>query len=415
MDKLNFSPEAFEAYSGREEYEEEALEPYSESEAFDEFSPAAGEFASEAEVRPPPSASPTRRAPPGRPGRPATRRPPSRRPLAPPRGRPRPSVIRRPLARTLLVGAPSPPCVCPSHGTEFIRWVQSSLNQIQGGMLPVDGIMTVATRNALRRFQAQQGLPPDGIAGPETEKALIDAKATGANRPPPPDTAEPPAQEEIMQSEDSMFPEYNPEKEAFEDGQFAYETPWSVEVFSEADLMELAAGLLEVRDEAELDLFLGGLIRRAGQAIGQVVKMPVGKAIGGILKGTAKQALPLAGTAVGAYFGGPLGAKVGSGLASMAGKALGLELEGLSLEDQEFEGAKQFVKFAGETVKNAASGPPDADPRRAAQTAAVTAAQKFVPGLLRLATAGDAPAAADGNARTGRWIRQGRNIILANA
>jgi len=39
----------------------------------------------------------------------------------------------------------------------------------------------------------------------------------------------------------------------------------------------------------------------------------------------------------------------------MVGKALGLELEGLSLEDREFEGAKQFVKFAGETVKSAVS------------------------------------------------------------
>ena len=149
-----------------------------------------------------------------------------------------------------------------------------------------------------------------------------------------------------MRSADGMSPEYNPETEAFETEQFEYEAPWSGEVFSEAELMELAAEFLEVRDEAELDLFLGSLIKKAGQAIGQVVKSPIGKAIGGVLKGVAKQALPIAGTALGAYFGGPLGAKVGSGLASMAGKALGLELEGLSLEDQEFEGAKQFVKFA---------------------------------------------------------------------
>jgi peptidoglycan hydrolase-like protein with peptidoglycan-binding domain len=409
MDKLNFNPEAFEAYSGREEYEEETLEADSEAEAFDEFS-------AEAEVRPPPSSQPTRRPPPSRPGRPAPGRPPSRRPPAPLRGRPRPPLI-RPIARTLVVGAPSPPCVCPAHGTEFIRWVQSSLNQLLGLTLPIDGIMTATTRNALRRFQAQQRLPPNGIAGPETEKALIDAKVPGARRnpppdtvePPAPDTAEPPAQEEIMRSADGMFPEYNPEMEAFEGEQFAYEAPWSGEIFSEAELMELAAGLLEVSDEAELDLFLGGLIKKAGQAIGQVVKSPVGKAIGGVLKGVAKQALPIAGAAVGTYFGGPLGAKVGSGLASMAGKALGLELEGLSLEDQEFEGAKQFVKFAAETVKNAVAAPPTADPRTAAQSAAVSAAQQHVPGLLRPATA-----AAAGRDRAGRWMRQGGNIILVN-
>jgi hypothetical protein len=222
-----------------------------------------------------------------------------------------------------------------------------------------------------------------------------------------------PLWEEIMRSADSMSPEYNPETEAFESEQFEYEAPWGGEVFSEAELMELAAELLEVRDEAELDRFLGGLIKKAGQAIGQVVKSPIGKAVGGVLKGVAKQALPIAGTALGAYFGGPLGAKVGSGLASMAGKALGLELEGLSLEDREFEGAKQFVKFAGETVKSAVSAPPVADPRTAAQSAARTAAQQHIPGLLRPATvAAAAPAA--GRVRAGRWLRRGRNIVIVN-
>ena len=269
--------------------------------------------------------------------------------------------------------------------------------------------MTAATRSVLRQFQTQQRLPVDGIAGRETEKALIDAKLTGANKPAPPDTAEPPAPEEMMRSADGMFSEYNPAMAAFESEQFAYEVPESGEVFSEAELMELAAGLLEVSDEAELEQFLGGLIKKAGRAIGQVVKSPVGKAIGGVLKGVAKQALPIAGTALGAYFGGPLGAKVGSGLASMAGKALGLELEGLSLEDQEFEGAKQFVKFAAETVKNAVAAPPTANPRTAAQSAAVSAAQQHVPGLLR-----SAAAAAAGRDSNGRWLRQGRNIIVVN-
>jgi hypothetical protein len=212
-----------------------------------------------------------------------------------------------------------------------------------------------------------------------------------------------------MRSADGMFPEYSPEMEAFAGEQFEYEAPDSGEVFTEAELMELAASLLEVGDEAELDRFLGDLIKKAGQAIGQVVKSPVGKAIGGILKGAAKHALPIAGAAVGSAFGGPLGAKVGSGLASMAGKALGLELEGLSLEDQEFEGARQFVKFAGETVKNTVSAPPAADPRAAARAAAARAAQRYVPGLLRPDAA--APATT-GRARTGRWIRQGRNILL---
>jgi hypothetical protein len=37
--------------------------------------------------------------------------------------------------------------------------------------------MNRATRRALRDFQKREGLPVDGIAGPETEKALVDARA----------------------------------------------------------------------------------------------------------------------------------------------------------------------------------------------------------------------------------------------
>lgn len=110
------------------------------------------------------------------------------------------------------------------------------------------------------------------------------------------------------------------------------------EVFNESEVMELAAELLEVTNEAELDRFLGNLIKKAGSALGKVVKSPIGQAVGGVLKGVAKKALPIAGGALGAYFGGPLGAKIGSGLASAAGSALGLELETLNQEDREFEG-----------------------------------------------------------------------------
>jgi len=48
---------------------------------------------------------------------------------------------------------------------------------------------------------------------------------------------------------------------------------------------------------------LGNLIKKVGGAVGKFVKSPVGKAIGGVLKGVAKKALPIAGGALGAYFG----------------------------------------------------------------------------------------------------------------
>jgi len=100
--------------------------------------------------------------------------------------------------------------------------------------------------------------------------------------------------------------EYNPETElmpeAFEYG----ETEWPGEtgesgVFSETEEMELAAELLGVASEQELDRFLGSLIQRAGRAVGQFVKSPTGQALGGILKGAAKQALPVVGSALGGY------------------------------------------------------------------------------------------------------------------
>jgi len=56
--------------------------------------------------------------------------------------------------------------------------VQSSLNQIFGLRLQVDGVMDLAARSAIRRFQKEQGLLVDGIAGPETESALLKARST---------------------------------------------------------------------------------------------------------------------------------------------------------------------------------------------------------------------------------------------
>ena len=114
------------------------------------------------------------------------------------------------------------------------------------------------------------------------------------------------------------------------------------------------------------------------------------------LKGVAKKPLPIAGGALGAYFGGPLGAKIGSGLASAAGSAIGLELEALSQEDREFEGGKQFVRFAANTVKNAVSVPTAANPRSAAQMAANKAAQVYVPNLTGPGSTSTMPSAVPG-------------------
>jgi peptidoglycan hydrolase-like protein with peptidoglycan-binding domain len=57
--------------------------------------------------------------------------------------------------------------------SQYTRWIQTSLNQILGISLVVDGIMGPQTRNAIRRFQKLAGLEVDGIVGPKTEAALV--------------------------------------------------------------------------------------------------------------------------------------------------------------------------------------------------------------------------------------------------
>ena len=176
-----------------------------------------------------------------------------------------------------------------------------------------------------------------------------------------------------------------------------------------------------VSSEAELDRFLGDLIKKAGRAAGQFIKSPVGQQLGGLLKGAAKKALPMVGSAVGGYFGGDSGAKIGSQVASTAGRIFGLELEGLSMEDQEFEAAKSFVQFAGEAAKNAASAPQAANPKAIAQQAATAAARQLAPGLLTGTTATTAAATAGkpcpscGRGSSGRWMRRGNKIVLFGA
>ncbi|GGZ10176.1 hypothetical protein ACFFTM_17100 [Pseudoduganella plicata] len=196
-------------------------------------------------------------------------------------------------------------------------------------------------------------------------------------------------------------------------------------LLSEADEMELANELLSVSNEQELDQFLGNFLKKAASVAGSVIKSPVGQAVGGVLKGVAKKAIPLAGGAIGGYFGGPLGAKIGSGLASVAGSALGLEAEGeLSGEDREFEGARTFVRLAADTVNKAAQAR-GGDPRQIAQQAATAAARQFAPGLLGQGGQNGKQGAQGGQGRqpgmagaggpgasSGRWMRQGRKIVL---
>jgi hypothetical protein len=178
----------------------------------------------------------------------------------------------------------------------------------------------------------------------------------------------------------------------------------------EVEEMELAAGLLEVSSQEELERFLGGLIRRAGAAAGQFLRSDTARALGGILRNAARQALPVVGRGLGQWAapGGDGGA--GARLAQQAGRFFGLELEGLSAEDREFEVARQFVRLAGEATQQAALVPPSTPPDAAARAAVTAAARRYAPGLA--ARIDRYPSGPYGQRRSGRWVRRGRNILV---
>lgn len=54
-------------------------------------------------------------------------------------------------------------------------WIQTVLNNAGGESLVVDGVYGPLTREAVGRFQAQNGLTVNGIVSPQTETALIQA------------------------------------------------------------------------------------------------------------------------------------------------------------------------------------------------------------------------------------------------
>lgn len=207
--------------------------------------------------------------------------------------------------------------------------------------------------------------------------------------------------------------------------------------------LELASELLEVTSEEELDRFLADLMRSATTAASNFAQSDTGRALGGVLRNTAKQALPAVAGAIGGKLG-PGGAEWGRRAGAAAADLFGLELEGLSSEDREFELARAFIRFAQAACRNAAKAPADAPAPAVVRAAVTSAARHHAPGLLPLIAGrgrageernGTRPPAAGGPARaaggpappadqatgpaqaaqSGRWIRRGNAIVLLGA
>jgi hypothetical protein len=179
---------------------------------------------------------------------------------------------------------------------------------------------------------------------------------------------------------------------------------------NESEEMELAMELLSVSSEAELDQFLGKLVKSAWKGIKKVgsVVGTVAKPFSGVLKAVAKKALPWVGGALGSLIPIPgVGTAVGSALGGALSKALELETTGMSYEDQEFEMARRFVRVATTAARNVASTAAPANSSMLNQAIA-SAARQHLPQFQYGGVAGRSMPAV----MSGRWVRRGRHIVV---
>lgn len=207
----------------------------------------------------------------------------------------------------------------------------------------------------------------------------------------------------MLEFEDDPDNEYEDDYEAFESDD---DSETDDNVLSEEEEMEAASDLLNVNSEEELERFLGGLFKKIARKIHHVTRLPIVRKLATVLKPIAKKVLPMAGAAVGNIFAPGVGGAIGGKLASTAGKIFGLELEGMSPEDMEYESARRFVRLAASAASNAAKTSPNIPPSKAARIALIKAAKAHAPGLIFN------PERTFNGYRSGRWIKRGHKIIL---
>jgi hypothetical protein len=171
--------------------------------------------------------------------------------------------------------------------------------------------------------------------------------------------------------------------------------------FDEAVEMHLASELLEAVERGSVRPFFGSLSKAAGVDSSSLLGSPWGRALAQVVLWLIRKTLPNR-ASVSSRRSGP---RTNRGV--RAGWLLGLELEGLSPEDRDFEIARQIVRFAGVAIRTGLRSPESRSPEARAVAASMPAARRFAPGLLpRLrAYARRAP-------RSGRWRRRGRSVVL---
>lgn len=187
-------------------------------------------------------------------------------------------------------------------------------------------------------------------------------------------------------------------------------------ILDEDEEMALAAELLNVTDDEELEQFFGKIFKKA-KRWGKKLNRASGGFLGRALRKVARRALPIVGGALGNFVVPGAGGLIGARLASRAGKMFGLELEGMELEEQEFEVARKFVRFASQAAADTADNEAFMSPQQAVKKAIASAAQLHAPGLLGSSRGSVRVRDHRGSGRGsgGRWVRKGRNIVLMGA
>ena len=199
--------------------------------------------------------------------------------------------------------------------------------------------------------------------------------------------------------QDDMEFENEYEGDMYEDEfEFEFEEDGQASPLSEDEELELATELLNAQSDDELEYFF----RSAFRAVKRFAKSKRG---GRLFRGLKRSGKRVAGRALrwgGRLVGGPVGGR----LASVATRKLGLELEGMSPEDQEFEVAKRIVRFNAEMAKQAAMAPEGMSDQEVIRRAARRAAAQHLPGLVGKGRRGR------DNQDSGRWYRRGNRIVL---
>jgi hypothetical protein len=190
---------------------------------------------------------------------------------------------------------------------------------------------------------------------------------------------------------------YNPDFDIFEDGSSVATSPGHEVSLLDTDRTEAATELLEVAGRPALPALLARLLRNAAQAAGGSVDRAVEGELVRLLQRAARVALPAASPT----------ARDG---ATQASRFFGIELEGLSPEDQEFESARRFVQLIEAAAGDAAVASQRLPPAIAAWLAVSRAAKRFAPGWL--AAQRTPPGAAGPQHRSAR-INAGRSCPLS--